>query len=958
MKSTFGRLRQRLLTVERIIAGVAILFGSPLVNAQDEDFESDLDEEVMEEVVITGSRIKRLDFTSISPLVTIEREAFEFSGQPTVEDTLNQMPQLQPENGRTSNSPGDGTATLDLRGLGPGRTLVLLNGRRLSPAGVGSAVDVNNLPRALIQRVEIITGGASTVYGSDAIAGVINFITIQDYEGLSLETSYSVTAEGDSNIFDANVLYGHKLANGRGNITLYAGYYDRKPLLASERALTRMLYTDDWVSGVLQERGSPIIPAGVATRPLVDFGDGLVRTTWNPDGTPRAWDSVNDRFNFAPFNYLQTPLTRYSIAAFGNINVSENFEAYFEAAFTRNQSRTNGAPAPLRAEIMVNTDNPVLTPETRQLFEEQMLIEPGIAGMSFRRRMLELGPRIIDYDRDNTRIVAGLRGQLTDGWDLDAWMTYTKASATELFLNDGSISRFLQGMLVDPVTGQCFDPSGGCVPLDVFGEGRLSAEGVEFLRIPHIENQSDRKQTLASVVITGAPFDIWTGPVNMAFGAEWRQDKGSFEADDVLFTGDTMGFRGSSSVDGKESVYELYTEALLPIIDNETSGQSLELELGARFSHYKHAGSVWTWKAGLAWQPLDSLRFRFMYQHSVRAPNIAELFTEQLTETGTIFSISTRDPCTASNDPAGSENVDKCLIQGLPASQIGIFEAEESYPVNFVQGGNPVLEPEDSDAITVGFVITPAAVPDLTLAIDYFDIEVNNTIGTIDAMEICFDPLNTGNAFCESIQRDQTGNIAELFEPISNRGLRRVKGIDFQVQYLSLLPSSLALFDQDARISVNGVWTHMFSNENQENIVTEVIDCNGYFGWPCREDFSGGSFPENRMRTSIDYLSGPLNIYFVWRWIDGMLNAAPLGSANFGFPDPILAVPSVPAYNYFDLGLGYHITDAFMLRFGINNLFDKQAPQMADAAQDLNTDTGLYDIFGRTYFLSLTWDAL
>ncbi len=427
---------------------------------------------------------------------------------------------------------------------------------------------------------------------------------------------------------------------------------------------------------------------------------------------------------------------------------------------------------------------------------------------------------------------------------------------------------------------------------------------------------------------------------------------GSFHADESLFLGDTIGYRGSSSVNGSESVYELYTEAVLPIIDSSASEHYLGLELGARYSDYKHAGEVWTYKAGLEWRPIEAVRFRAMFQHAVRAPNIQELFREQFTETGWAVDNNRGDPCSASQDPAGNGIVDKCVIQGLPASEIGVFEATTFYPVDFLQGGNPLLEPESSDTLTIGVVLNPSFAPGLTLAIDYFDLEITDTIGHINAPLICFDPTNTGNVFRENTSRDATGNINSIAEPTSNRGLLLVEGVDTQVSYVSELPSWAALLDDSAHLTVNAIWTHYFSKQYQENIVTEIFECEGLFGWPC-----GNSNPEDRLITNLNYASGALDIRLTWRWIDSMDNAAILRSAEFGFPDPDFAVPKVSSYNYFDVGFGYQFNERFNARLGINNLLDEQAPNMADAVFQNNTDTGIYDIFGRTYFFSFTFKA-
>ena len=280
-----------------------------------QDDRSNAGDEAVDEIVVTGSRLPRRDYSAPSPIATIDEEMLGFSGQATLEESLNKMPQVAPDFGRTSNNPGNGTSTINLRGLGAERTLVLLNGRRVAASGTGSAIDVNNLPQALVERVEIITGGATTVYGADAVAGVVNFMTRDDFDGFSVDTSAYVTEKGDSNIYDINAVWGHNFASGRGNIAVYGGYYDREETFASQREFTEQALVDYW-DGTVGPGGSSTVPEGIVNAPRHDFGDGVPqRITFDSNGNPRPFDPAVDSYNYAPANYLQVPLQRSTVGA-------------------------------------------------------------------------------------------------------------------------------------------------------------------------------------------------------------------------------------------------------------------------------------------------------------------------------------------------------------------------------------------------------------------------------------------------------------------------------------------------------------------------------------------------------------------------------------------------------------------------------------------------------------------
>jgi outer membrane receptor protein involved in Fe transport len=918
-----------------------------------QDNETTTNEQPIEEIVVTGSRIARRDFVSPSPISTIDRATIDAAPHATMEDLINRMPQVLPDYGRAANNPGDGTARLNLRGLGAGRSLVLFNARRLAPSGTGSAVDVNNIPQALIERVEIITGGASTVYGSDALAGVVNFITRDNFQGFSLEARYGVSAEGDADSYDINVAWGTEFSSGRGNIVAYAGYFERSEVFAGDRELTRQPFAENTETGTIELDGSFVIPATAIVFPPVPFPDGDPVVTFNPDGTPRQAMVPDDLYNFLPANYLQIPHQRYTAGVLGSYEMNNGFEWYLESSFARNESGQEFAPVAADGFFFINSDNPLMTPETMQIFEDFYLVQPGLGGVFLLRRMLEAGSRHRDEERDYWRTVLGLRGELGGGWDIDGWVTYTESDEIERFLNDVSRLRLQRSLLVNPLTGECFDPSNGCVGADIFGEGAISDGAAAFLRVPKMTNTARRVQKLASVFVRGSPLDTWAGQLEIATGLEWRSDNASFRADDALLTGDTLGFFGDAPVNGKEEVTEVYVEAIVPMLSDSAGGQQLDVEIGGRYSKYKNAGGVETYKFGGTWRPADSLLLRVMSQRSVRAPNNQELFQEQFVELGAFIGPnSTDDPCSASADPIGNGQAERCVIQGLPESEIGVFEATPFFPTDFVFGGNPDLRPEEADTLTIGAVLTPGILPNWNFAVDYYEIELDGEIGEIESDFICFDQANTGNSFCDSIRRGPTGDVVEVENLLNNRGIVSTKGIDTQIDYQADLPDALALFG-GAQFGLNLIWTHVLEELRQENVVAQVIECDGFFGSPCGN--LNGTSPKNRVNTTLSYTSGALGLQLNSYWIEGTDSFRGVEHLIFGGDQPVLAVPSLGSKHYLNLNIGYELTDSIYASLGISNLLDTDAPFLADNTFDrTNTDTIMYDVFGRSFHVSFS----
>ena len=645
-------------------------------------------------------------------------------------------------------------------------------------------------------------------------------------------------------------------------------------------------------------------------------------------------------------------MERRAAGLLGHYEFTDGLQAYVEASYIQNEPRANLAPVPAQLSVEVNLDNPVLSPTLQQLFAENYACAPNLACIIFGRRFIEVGDRIFTSKRDYTRIVTGLRGDLGENWSFDGWVTYTKSSNDYWWQNPVSRSRVLQGMLVDPATNECYDPENGCVPLNVFGEGALSAEGAAFVRVPSFFNQLRRTDRLASLFVTGTPLSTWAGALEIALGVEWRDERITFDPDERIFAGDGLGMGVVSPIRGSTSVTELYSEAVIPLASNGILAENLALEIGARYSDYEHAGGSWTYKAGLEWRPVGSLLIRVMSQRSTRAPNAGEMFAEQRTST---WQLGRPDPCSASLDPVGSGVADKCVLQGLPASQVGVFEAIPRYPVNFYDGGNPALKPEKGKTLTAGFVFTSARVSDFSVAIDYFDLDITDTIGGINAVDICFDPKNVANAFCANIVRDGSGNIADVYEYSSNRGLEKTRGIDTQIAWKTDLPDALSINGEPPAADISVYWTHLLSLKWQENPVTEIYECAGLFGWPCNDSNNATANARNRVTTTVNLVTGTLGTRLSWRWIEGTDNAAPLISGIYGYPDPDLAIPSIDDESYLDLGFSWEAGESFLIRLGITNVLDNDPPMMADAVYGgNNTDTGLYDVFGRSYYVNLS----
>ncbi|MEN0079701.1 MAG: TonB-dependent receptor plug domain-containing protein, partial [Pseudomonadota bacterium] len=602
-------LKSRLLA-SSVFAGAALgLAGAPALAQEDE-------EAVQETVTVTGSRIQRLDFVSNSPIATVGAEQFELTGTVNTEGLLNTLPQTVPGLDRTSNNPGNGTATVDLRGLGAIRTLVLVDGKRIVPTTGGGVVDINNIPAALIERVEVVTGGASAVYGSDAIAGVVNFILKDDFEGVEASAGYEVTQEGDADLWSAALTMGGNYAEGRGNAVISLGYNSREELFQGDRDFAFFAQFDDG-AGNLFDGGSSGVPQGaIFGGASFDFPDGTSGAAiFEQDGSIRLYDGSVDAYNYAPVNYIQLPQERFQVTAKTDYDINEDVTVYASALFANNDVPQQLAPTPIfQSGTTFSLDgNPFITPDAQAIISAEIgdaedtdgdgiSDTATVGGFGIRRRLEEVGPRISDDEFTALQLQAGITVDLTDTWTLDAYFQEGRVKNSTAQIGNVNRDRFEQALLLADADGDgnvdvdangnptCSDGGSngstiGCTPLNIFGEGNISEDAAAFLRTA-VVSEADYEVTNFVANITGdtsGAFELPGGPIGLAGGIEYREEVFAFRPSQDLAAGTIAGFNGAPAVSGQFDVYGIYGEAYLPIISEAAYADLLAFELAYRY---------------------------------------------------------------------------------------------------------------------------------------------------------------------------------------------------------------------------------------------------------------------------------------------------------------------------------------------------------------------------------------
>jgi outer membrane receptor protein involved in Fe transport len=750
------------------------------------------------DIVVTGTLIKNPNLVSSSPVTVVGQEELQLRQTNVAEEILRDLPGVAPSIGSAVNNGNGGAAFADLRGLGNFRNVVLLDGVRIVPSSFIGRVDLNNIPLALVERVDTLTGGAATTYGADAVSGVINFITRSDFAGMELQASNQITQKGDGHIFRADLTVGANFDDGRGNAVLSVGYQEADPVYQGARTFSVNNYTS---TGGFAGGSGTTVPGRFTRNGLPGFNTIVPGT-----GALRPYVGSTDAFNFNPYNIFQTPFKRFNIFGSGHYEVADNIEVYTRGMFSKNRVNTIVAPsgifsqlavipvsspflpAAARAQFCATNDFDIATPDVQTLTPAQCAaaaLATSPTDPNFRafqttigRRFTEAGPRISEYTTTMFDYRAGIRIGLTDTIGLDIAGSYGESENEQAQSGYVAISKLRTALYTTSTTSCNLGPSptvpnpnaalpplagggagtNGCVPVNIFGpDGSISPAAIDFVTAEAF-NAQESSLAQARALLSGdfgasAP---WAeDPIGFALGAEYRNYEASQRADTLSQTAGELGGAGGAVLpfEGGYDVKEVYAEIIAPIVQNRPFFQTLTLEAGIRYSDYSIDApgspgySTTTYKGAATWEPFDGLKFRGNYQRAVRAPNIGELFAPQNTGLTTVST----DPCRTTRNTLGvityagpltNANLRAvCLAQGAPVGTIGGINNPTAAQANATTAGSLALRPEKADSFTVGVVFQPDFIPGLSLTVDYYKIEINRAItqpGPGDLISGCF----------------------------------------------------------------------------------------------------------------------------------------------------------------------------------------------------------------------------
>ncbi|MFI4973506.1 MAG: TonB-dependent receptor plug domain-containing protein [Caulobacterales bacterium] len=1003
-------MRWRLLTSS--IAGGAALFALGATAAQAAtDTDTATASTTVGEVVITGSRIPTPNLTSVSPIQTVTDKEFKLQGTTDAVDMINNLPQEFQNNkadfsntGNPLTGPG-GVSTADLRGLGPQRTLVLINGRRL---GIGDpntgdpnpAPDLDQIPTALIDHVEVLTGGASATYGSDAIGGVVNFIMKKDFEGVQLDAQYgsdnhtqhngladsilnasgitppsgSVWAGANSSV---SLVMGASAPDGKGNVTGYFEFRHAEPVLEGQVDWGDCLM--NLAAGVCQNSSNSNRFNIATTIAGQTQGHTLTVLGTNLLAYPQAGTSPPATFNSSPYEFMSRLDTRYLGGFYAHYDIAPWAQAYAEASFMSDRTQTQVAPSgsfQTDGTHSTNCNNPLLSAEEMTALCGVEAGTSNTVSFTLGRRNIEGGPRIFDYSHQNFRIVAGMKGDFADNvWHYDVYGSYYYTSQYFSGGNFLSISAIQNALLVGGTAANptCLSGASGCVPWNIWTQGGVTPAQTAYLATKGTSFGSTTEQIFegnlrGDLGKYGVKSPWAKDGIQVDFGVMNRWDFLSFAPDQAQLSGDLAGGSGASvSVNKGLTVNEVYFETRIPVVQDMPFAQEISLDGGYRYSNYSTTGGVSTYKVGGQWAPVQDIRFRASYDHAIRAASILELYTPS---TVTQTSVVGVDPCAPGTDihgnpVAATATLAQCMNTGVTAAQYGNGLSTDTIAQCIAQqcstatGGNPNLKPEVADSYSVGFTVQPTFLKGFSGSLDYWNGSIHGIIGTIPlttSLQNCLAGIDTA-VYCANVHRGPAGQLSgNTFADAGyiigfnqNVAYGATSGIDIQGDYR--LP-----LDKYGSLAFHLTGTALLTAKTQNLAGAPVYDCAGLYGPTCQT-----VNPRWRHIASLTW-NTPWNVLgrIQWRYIGG--TSLDGHSTQPGLAGTVSCSgcdnynTTLPGISYLDLAAEWRVNSLLTIRAGANNILDQDPPLISQGL----TGTGepntypTYDLLGRQVFVAAT----
>lgn len=957
-------------------------------------------EETVEEVVVTGSRIRRSNASSPIPLQVFSATDLQEGGSTDLAEAIIQLPgvseSISPQNSNNLIQTS-GLSTISLRRLGDDRTLVLIDGKRaVSNSGNSDRVSLSTLPVGFVKRTEITTGGASAIYGSDAIAGVANFILEDSFEGYEIDARYSTPEASGGEEYRVNFLAGQTFADDRGYVLFGASYRNENEVRADD---TRPLSVwaiefDDPISstgsdGWTDEINFPgcggqdtenhcLVPSRSSSTPGGWFESGDAWFTngqwyndqggaYAPSDRPEGSDGYSDvdGYNFRPGRTL---LSAREVMNFGlrtTYELSDTIEASFTASFSKVDTVSHGGYETINSTDSLGDGSRVGDIAADHPFIPEAVAETISGTVNFGRRAVELGEQARINDRQTLRLIGSVEGELADKYNWEVYGTYGRFKQVQDNPNELNFVNVRNALTIESDGNggyQCVDAdarANGCVPLNIFGEGTITQDAADYIRY-NGHGEQVREQITFGASITGPVFELPAGDVQMAAGIEYRYESQNTDGDP---DGDIVGGNDGDpstddyditslatfpSVESSYDVIEAFAEIDIPVTNFMT------LQGAARAGHYNTVGTIFSYNAGTVITVSEDLRFRGQYSLSQRAPNLTELFSPARPDSDGLT-----DPCTGLNPDGsglstivgnGGENANLDVVAANCLSEAGIqqfFLDNPGEPFEFdssVQGpnaGNPDVKEETAHTLTIGAVLTPSFVPDLTIIADYYRIKINDAITSVstqDTVSLCYAAEDfPNNKYCDRITRNAfDGTVEEVLNPQENLVDELVEGIDATVLYKFGFDAIPGNFDVDFRYS------HYFKQETSFIGIADTLLTSSPLG-----EIGNG---KDEFRAKLGYRNGPFRATYTVTYysggVDDIDQHATLDDDRYY---------RVPGFDIHRIYASYRFgnDEQYRVYAGVNNLFDshgKIVPTGLNYGSSHNITSRMNDALGREFY--------